>query len=76
MKKWELSRRTFLRGAGVTMALPVFEQMLPSMGRALAQGIPPARRIMAFYVPCGIVMNKWTPATTGTVICTGLSASS
>src|SRR5687767_4204485 len=62
MKKWELARRTFLRGAGVTMALPVLEQMLPSIAHAQT---PPPRRLVAFYVPDGIVMNKWTPATTG-----------
>src|SRR5439155_17129294 len=33
--------------------------------RALAQAAPKPRRLMAFYIPCGIVMNQWTPAATG-----------
>ncbi len=63
MKRWELSRRTLLRGAGVTVALPLLEQMLPSVARAEAAS--PPRRFLAFYVPCGINMATWTPAATG-----------
>ena len=37
MKKWELSRRHLLKGAGVAMGLPLLEAMLPSVGRAIAQ---------------------------------------
>lgn len=65
MKKWELSRRTLLRGAGALMALPVLEQMMPSIARAQTMGVPAPRRLVAFYVPCGIHMQKWTPAATG-----------
>ncbi len=65
MKRWEIDRRTLLRGAGALMALPLLEQMLPSVARAQAAGAPPPRRLVAFYVPCGIHMQKWTPAQTG-----------
>ena len=65
MKKWEISRRTLLRGVGAAMALPMLEQMLPSVARAQAAGAPPPRRLVAFYVPCGIHMAAWTPAATG-----------
>ncbi|MBX5483204.1 MAG: DUF1552 domain-containing protein [Myxococcaceae bacterium] len=65
MKKWEISRRTLLRGAGAVMALPLLEQMLPSISRAQAMGAPPPRRIVAFYVPCGIHMADFTPSSTG-----------
>jgi hypothetical protein len=63
MKLPSLSRRTLLRGAGASLALPWLEAMLP--GSALAQATPP-RRFLAFDVPCGIRMNRWTPAATGT----------
>lgn len=63
--KWHLSRRTLLRGAGTLMALPVLEQMLPSLAHAQAQGTPKPRRLVAFYVPCGIHMQKFTPSGTG-----------
>ncbi len=58
----KLSRRTLLRGLGTALALPTLEAMLPSIARA--QSMMP-RRFVAFYVPCGIRMNKWTPAATG-----------
>lgn len=62
MKKWELPRRTFLRGAGTLLALPALEAMWPSMARA--QGTRPAR-LLYFYVPCGIHMQTFTPTATG-----------
>lgn len=65
MKKWEISRRTLLRGLGATVALPFLEQMLPSISRAQNTGAPPPRRLVAFYVPCGIHMQAWTPSATG-----------
>lgn len=64
-KSWELSRRTFLRGAGTLMALPVLEAMAPSMARAESAGAPPARRLMAFYVPNGMYPAEWYPAASG-----------
>lgn len=62
-KKWQLSRRTFLKGLGVSIGLPYLEAMMPRQARAEDFAIP--RRLLAYYVPCGIVMNKWTPSTTG-----------
>jgi hypothetical protein len=63
MKRWELSRRTMLRGLGTTLALPVLEAMMPGLARAQMAGRP--RRFAAFYVACGIYMDRWTPAATG-----------
>ncbi len=62
MSRFSLSRRTLLRGVGTTLALPLLEAMLPT--RALAQVAKP-RRFLAFYVACGIRMDRWTPAQTG-----------
>ena len=60
-----LARRTFLKGAGITLALPFLESMLPA-GRLLAQGAA-ARptRFAAIYFPHGVIMPKWLPATEG-----------
>jgi hypothetical protein len=44
------------------MALPWLEAMLPR--GSVAQGMSP-KRFIAFYVPCGIRMSRWTPAATG-----------
>lgn len=61
--KTHLPRRTFLRGAGVAVALPWLESMVPALATA-AEKKPPVR--MAFvYVPNGVMMNHWTPATEG-----------
>src|SRR6516225_2493636 len=59
--KKSIPRRTFLRGAGASLALP----LLDAMTAALAA--EPARPVrMAFIeVPNGIMMDKWTPAAEG-----------
>lgn len=59
-----LSRRTFLHGLGVTMALPFLEAMLPR-GAAAATGARTPIRTAFFYVPNGVNMADWTPAQTG-----------
>ena len=57
-----LSRRTLLRGAGVALALPVLESMIPAMARrAWAAGEAP-RRVAFMYIPHGAVMDRWLPA--------------
>ncbi len=59
-----LSRRTFLRGVGAAIALPMLDAMTPalaSVGRASKQ---PVRLVFA-YVPNGIIMKDWTPTTVG-----------
>jgi hypothetical protein len=63
--KKHLSRRTFLNGVGVTMALPLLESMLPA-ATALAQTAAKGRtRLGCIYVPHGATMDKWTPGTDG-----------
>ncbi len=58
-KPWMISRRTLLRGAGAAIGLPVLEAMLPSTARAQAAMSP--KRLLFYYVPCGIHMPAWTP---------------
>jgi len=63
--KKHLSRRTFLRGVGVTMSLPLLDAMVPA-STALAQtAAKPNVRLGLCFIPPGAVMNQWTPATTG-----------
>ncbi|MEP7306932.1 MAG: DUF1552 domain-containing protein [Acidobacteriota bacterium] len=65
LTKQHLSRRTFLNGMGVTMALPLLESMLPA-ATPLAQTVAKGRtRLACIYVPHGATMDKWTPATEG-----------
>ena len=64
--KKHLSRRTFLRGTGVTLALPLLESMVPA-ATALAQtAAAPKTRLGCIYIPHGATMDKWTPAGEGT----------
>ena len=64
LTKRHLSRRTFLRGAGVTLALPLLDSMLPA-GTLFGQGAARPTRFGAIYFPHGAIMPKWTPATDG-----------
>lgn len=59
IKKRPLSRRTLLRGAGVALALPMLEIMLPL--RATAQTTP--KRFFGFFYPNGTDPSRWQPAT-------------
>jgi len=62
-----LPRRTFLRGAGVTLSLPLLEAMVPAL-TALAQTAATPRLRMGFcFMPHGAVMANWTPATEGSL---------
>jgi len=58
-----LARRTVLRGAGVSIALPLLDAMRPAFA-APAAGKAPVRMIFG-YVPNGIIMRDWTPKREG-----------
>lgn len=59
--KKSLDRRTFLRGAGAAVSLPLLDSMIP----ALSAAPQPVKRLAVAYVPNGIIMQKWTPAAEG-----------
>ena len=65
LTKTALPRRTFLRGVGATVALPLLDAMIPS-ATALAQtpGVRPSR-VGFIYVPHGADMASWTPTSAG-----------
>ena len=56
-----LPRRTFLRGVGATLALPLLDAMVPAMS-AQSKTAPAAPRFAAIYCGNGANMNDWTPA--------------
>ena len=60
--KKAIPRRAFLRGAGVTLALPLLDAMVPALA-ALRQNPArePAMRIGVVYFPNGAIPNQWTP---------------
>ena len=63
--KKHLPRRTFLRGMGVTMALPLLDAMIPARTLLAQTAASPRARLGFVYVPHGAIMDKWTPASEG-----------
>jgi hypothetical protein len=61
-----LPRRTFLRGMGVTMALPLLDAMVPALTAMAQTPANPVRRLGVIYVPNGMSMSSWTPRSAGT----------
>ncbi len=58
-----LPRRTFLRGMGVSIALPFFDAMAPALTAMVKTAANPKRRLGFVYVPNGMIMEQWTPPT-------------
>src|SRR5579872_6389087 len=63
--KKHLPRRTFLRGMGVTLALPLLDSMVPAQTPLSKTAATPKNRFCGIYVPHGATMDKWTPAQEG-----------
>jgi len=63
--KKSIPRRTFLRGAGTALALPLLDAMVPAFASPAETAPKTANRLSFFTVPNGIVMDKWTPAAVG-----------
>ncbi len=63
--KRTIPRRTFLRGAGAALALPLLDAMVPALTastKTAANGVP---RLGYIYVPNGMHMPLWKPETPG-----------
>ena len=53
-----IARRTLLRGAGASLALPLLDAMTP----AFAQSAQPIHRFQTVYIPNGMAMEYWSPS--------------
>ena len=60
-----LPRRTFLRGVGASIALPLLDGMVPALTALSKTAAAPIRRLGFFYVPNGMAMKYWVPAAEG-----------
>jgi hypothetical protein len=58
--KKQIPRRTFLRGLGTTIALPVLDAMIPAFATAAATKSPSPCRMAFVYFPNGVQMEEWT----------------
>ena len=64
--KKHIPRRTFLRGMGVTLALPLLDSMVPARTLFAQTAAKASPRLGFVYIPHGAIMDKWTPAGVGT----------
>jgi hypothetical protein len=60
-----LPRRTFLRGLGASVALPLLDAMVPSMTALAKTAADPVRRLGFIYMPMGCDLTRWTPPGAG-----------
>ena len=65
LTKKHLSRRTFLRGAGVAVGLPFLDAMVPAWTALAQTAASPKPRMGFMYLPHGAIMEHWTPAAEG-----------
>lgn len=65
LSKIALSRRTVLRGAGATLALPLLDAMVPAMTATARTAAAPVPRLGFFYLPNGVAQKYWQPKGTG-----------
>jgi hypothetical protein len=66
-----IPRRTFLKGAGTALALPLLDAMVPALSALAETAAAPVRRLGFVYLPNGVArnfkgINYWTPSGVGT----------
>lgn len=64
--KKAISRRAILRGVGATVALPLLDSMVPVFTARAATPAQPVNRFGVMYVPNGMIMQNYLPASEGT----------
>ena len=64
--KKHIPRRTFLRGAGVTLALPLLDAMVPAATLLAQTAATPKPRFVANFIPHGMSPGYWVPDKVGT----------
>ena len=63
--KKALPRRTFLRGVGAAVGLPLLEAMVPALTATAKTAASPKMRFGAVYIPHGAIMDQYTPKSLG-----------
>jgi hypothetical protein len=63
--KKHLERRTFLRGMGAAVALPLLDAMIPARTALAQTAATPSPHMGFIYFPHGAIMDQWTPKTEG-----------
>lgn len=65
VEKKHLPRRTFLRGAGVCLGLPLLEAMVPALMAEKLTAAAPVRRLGFVIYPLGVDQDRWRPTGEG-----------
>jgi hypothetical protein len=65
VSKIALPRRTFLRGIGAVVALPLLDAMVPALTPLARAQARPRTRFGAIYIPNGAIMEQWIPDIVG-----------
>ncbi len=60
-----IPRRTFLRGAGITLGLPLLDSMVPAQTPLNKTAAAPVRRFMGIWHPHGAAPGYWSPQQEG-----------
>jgi hypothetical protein len=68
ISKKALPRRTFLRGMGASLALPLLDAMVPPMTALASTPAEPVRRLGFVYMPMGCDIARWTPPGEGSLV--------
>jgi hypothetical protein len=61
LTKKHIPRRAFLRGAGVTLALPLLDSMIPAQTPLAKTSAAPKTRFCGIFVPHGMAPGYWIP---------------
>ena len=60
-----IPRRTFLRGAGITLGLPLLDSMVPAQTPLSQTAAAPVRRFVGIWHPHGAAPGYWSPLQEG-----------
>ena len=66
ISKISLPRRTFLRGMGAAIALPLLDAMVPALTPLAKAAAAPRTRFGAIYIPNGAIVDEFFPTSFGT----------
>lgn len=65
VQKKHLSRRTLLRGAGISLGLPLLDAMVPALSAERLTAAAPVRRMGFIIYPMGVDQDRWKPKGVG-----------
>ena len=61
LSRKSLPRRTFLRGLGASISLPLLDAMVPAATAAKLTAAKPVKRLGFIFMPMGCDLSRWTP---------------